>query len=61
MLLVASYESETWFLTLSGVRRLRLSENRVLRRICGPKKEEVIESGEDLRNEELYDLYSSQT
>jgi hypothetical protein len=44
---VASYGSETWSLTLSGERRLRVFENRVLRRIFGPKKEDVTESGED--------------
>jgi hypothetical protein len=36
---------ETWSLTLREGHRLRLSENRVLRRIFGPKDEEVI--GED--------------
>jgi hypothetical protein len=36
---VASYGSKTWSLTLSGGGRLRVFENRVLRRIFGPKKE----------------------
>jgi hypothetical protein len=30
-----------WSLTLKGEKRLRVFENRVLRRICGPKQEEV--------------------
>jgi hypothetical protein len=34
-------------------------ENRVLRRIYGPKRDEVMEGWRKLRNEELSDLYSS--
>jgi hypothetical protein len=37
---VALYECETWSLTLREERRLRVFENRVLRRIFGPKREE---------------------
>ena len=40
-------------------RRLRVCENRVLRRIFGPKRDEVIEEWRKLHNEELIDLYSS--
>jgi hypothetical protein len=40
-------------------RRLRLFENRVLRRIFGPKRDEVTEEWKKLHNEELNDLYSS--
>jgi hypothetical protein len=40
-------------------RRLKVSENRVLRRIFGPKKDEVIGEWRKLPNEELNDLYSS--
>jgi hypothetical protein len=40
-------------------RRLRVFENRVLRRIFGPKREEVTEEWIKLHNEELNDLYSS--
>jgi hypothetical protein len=36
--------------------RLRVFENRVLRRICGPKREEVTGEWRRLHNEELYDL-----
>jgi len=35
------YGCETWSLTLWEERRLRVFENRVLRRICGPKRDEV--------------------
>jgi len=38
---------------------LRVFENRVLRRIFGPKRDEVTEDWRKLHNEELYDLYSS--
>ena len=39
---IALYECVTWSLTLREERRLRLFENRVLRRIFGPKRDEVI-------------------
>jgi len=38
---------------------LRVFENRVLRKICGPKRDEVKGEGRKLHNEELNDLYSS--
>ena len=38
-------------------RRLRVFENRVLRRVCGPKRDEVTEEWRKL-HEELSDLYS---
>jgi len=40
-------------------RRLRVFQNRVLRRIFGPKREEVTGEWRKLHNEELNDLYSS--
>jgi hypothetical protein len=40
-------------------RRLRVFENRVLRRIFGPKRDEVRGEWRKLHNEELYDLYPS--
>jgi hypothetical protein len=40
-------------------RRLRVFENRVLRRIFGPKRDEVTGEWRKLHNEELHDLYSS--
>jgi hypothetical protein len=53
---VLLYGCETWKLTWREERRLRMSENRVLRRIFGPKKEEVKEEWRKLHNEELNDL-----
>jgi hypothetical protein len=40
-------------------RRLRVSENRVLRRILGPKRDEVKGEWRKLHNEEIIDLYCS--
>ena len=40
-------------------RRLRAFENRILRRIFGPKRDDVTEELRKLRNEELSDLYCS--
>jgi hypothetical protein len=56
---VVLYGWETWFLTLREEHRLRVFENRVLRRIFGPKRDEVTGEWRKLRNEELRDLYSS--
>jgi hypothetical protein len=50
---------ETWSLTLREEHRLRVFENRVLRRIFGPKREEVVGSWRRLHNEELQNLYTS--
>ena len=54
---VVLYGCETWSLTLSEERRLRVSENRVLRRIFGPKRDEVTGEWRKLHNEELNNLY----
>jgi len=56
---VVSYGCETWSLTLREERRLRVFENRGLRRIFGPKKDEVRREWRKLHNEELNDLYFS--
>ena len=55
---VVLYGFETWSLTLREECKLRVFENRILRRIFGPKKDE---SGEwrRLHNEELHSLYRS--
>jgi hypothetical protein len=50
---------ETWSLTLREEHRLRRFENRVLRRISGPKRDEVTGGWRKLHNEELHTLYSS--
>jgi hypothetical protein len=46
-------------LTLREEHRLRVFENRVLRRVFGPKRDEVMGEWGKLHNEELRDLYSS--
>ena len=56
---VVLYGCETWSLTLREERRSRLSENRVLRRIFGSKRDEVTGEWRKLHNEELNDLYCS--
>jgi len=56
---VVLYGCETWSSTRQEERKLRLFENMVLRRIFGPRKEEVKEEWRRLHNEELNDLYSS--
>ena len=56
---VVLYRCEIWSLTSKGERRLRVFENRVLRRIFGPKGYEVTGEWRKLHNEELNDLYSS--
>ena len=53
------YGYETWSLTLREERRLKVFENVVLRRIFGPKKDEVTGHWRKLHNEELNDLYCS--
>jgi hypothetical protein len=55
---VVLYGCETWSLTLREERWLRVFENRVLRRVFGPKRDEVTEEWRKLHNEELNDLYS---
>ena len=50
---------ETWSLTLREERGLRMSENRVLRRVFGPKRDEVTGEWRKLHNEEIGDLYCS--
>ena len=56
---VVLYGCETWSLKLRKERKLRVFENMVLRRICGPRRDEVTGECRRLHNEELNDLYSS--
>ena len=59
ILSVVSYGCETWSLTLREKRKLKVFENTVLRRIFGPRRDEVTGEWRRLYNEELTDLYSS--
>jgi len=56
---VVLYGCETWSLTVREERRLRVLENRVLRRIFGPKRDKVTREWRTLHNEEFNDLCSS--
>jgi hypothetical protein len=53
------YGCETWSLTIREEQRLRVFENRVLRRIFGLNRNEVTGEWRRLHNEELNALYSS--
>jgi hypothetical protein len=57
---VVLYGFETWSVTFKEEHRLRVFENRVLRRIFGCKRDEVMGEWRKLHNEELHNLYSSQ-
>jgi hypothetical protein len=56
---VVLYGCESWSLTPREECRLRVFENKVLRRIFGPKRDEVTGEWRRLHNKELYALYSS--
>jgi len=55
---VVLYGCETWSLTLREERRLRVFENRVLRRVFGPERDEVTGEWRKLHNKQFSDLYS---
>ena len=55
---VVLYGCETWSLTLREEQRLRVFENRVLRKVFGPKRDEVTREWRKLHNEKLNDRYS---
>jgi hypothetical protein len=57
---VVLYGCETWPLSLKEEHRLRVFENKVPRKIFGPKRDEVTGEWRRLHNEELCDLYSLQ-
>jgi hypothetical protein len=56
---VFPYGCETWSLTLREEHRLRVFENKVLRRIFGPETDEMTGVCRKLHNEELHNFYSS--
>jgi hypothetical protein len=56
---VVVYGCETWSLTIRKEHRLRVFENQVVRRISGPKRDEVIGGWRKLQNKKLFDFYSS--
>ena len=56
---VVLYGCETWSFTLREERRLKIYENRVLRRIYGSKRDDVTREWRKLYNEQLNDLYCS--
>jgi hypothetical protein len=56
---VILYGCETWSLILREEQRLRVFENRVLKGIFGPKKDEMAGGWRKLYNDELHNLYSS--
>jgi hypothetical protein len=56
---VILYGCKPWSLTLREQHRLRVFENKILRRIFGPKRDEMTGGWRKLHNEELHDLYSS--
>ncbi|KAJ4451260.1 hypothetical protein ANN_02721 [Periplaneta americana] len=56
---VVLYGCETWTLTLREEKRLRVFENKVLRKIFGAKRDEVTGEWRKLHNTELHALYSS--
>jgi len=56
---VVLYGCETWSMTLREERKLKVFENMVLRRIFGPRRDEVMGEWRRLHKEELNDLYSS--
>jgi hypothetical protein len=60
ILQVILYGCETWSLTLRDERRLGVFENRVLRIIFGPRKDEVISEWRKLHNEELHNFTHTQ-
>jgi hypothetical protein len=56
---VLLYGCETWSLTLGEEHRLRVFENRVLRRTFGPERDEVTGEWRKLHSGELHNMYSS--
>ena len=55
---VVLYGCATWSLTVREERRLKVFENRVLRRVFGPKRDEVTGEWRKLHNEEINDFFN---
>jgi hypothetical protein len=53
---VVLHECQTWSLTLREEHRLKVFENRVLRRIFGPKKDEIIVGWRKVLNEKFHNI-----
>jgi hypothetical protein len=56
ILAVVLFGCETWSVTLQEEHRLRVYENRVLRRLCGPKRDKVMGKWRKLFSGELQNL-----
>jgi hypothetical protein len=56
---VVLYGCETWSLTLRKEKTLRVFENRLLRTIFGPRRDEMTVDWRKVHNKELHNLYSS--
>jgi hypothetical protein len=61
ILLVVLYGCETWSLTVREEHKLRVFENRVLRKTSGPKRNEVKGGWRKRHTEAFHNLYSSQS
>jgi len=59
VVIVVLYGCEAWSQTLREEKNLRVFENMVLRRIFGPRRDEVTGEWRRLHNKELNDLYTS--
>jgi hypothetical protein len=59
LLPVVSYGCKAWSTILREEHRLRVFENRVLRRIFGPKRDEMVDGSKKLHNEGLHNFYFS--
>jgi hypothetical protein len=59
LLVIVLYKGETWSVTLREEHRLRVFENRVLRRLFGPKMDEKIGTWRKLHKEDILKLFSS--
>jgi hypothetical protein len=59
MKFINEHQNKYWYLTLREEHRLRVFENRVLKRRFGPKRDEITGDWRKLHNEELHNSYSA--